>query len=158
MYCTYSYHHITGLLYNLSNLGYRVIQNVLTSCPALLHRRHLVQDVGALNEMAEVLSAFNEEYKTGGDIGWYGFLRKGRMSYTELNRRVPIMLGFVGRLTEKAGSKTDQGWKGFGKIDDAVFQDLYCVYQKCKAERDAINKPLGEEGAEMALFETALIY
>jgi len=70
------------------------------------------------------------------------------------------MLGFVCRIQNRSGT-TFRSWcvcEGFGKIDDTVFQDLDYVYQKCKAESDAINKLLGEEGAEMALFETALIY
>jgi len=102
--------YVTGLFYNLSNLGYRLVQKVMKSCTALLAHEHLVQEMGVSHEMVQAWKDSCTEFNTDGDIGWYGFFRKNRLSYTEFARRIPILMAFVGRITQKSGSKSDQAW------------------------------------------------
>lgn len=110
--------YLTGLFYNLSNFGYRLVQKVALACPPLLEHENLVQEIAVLNEMTQALKEFCADYNTGNDIGWYSFLREGRISYTEFTRKIPILMAFVGRLTSACGAKADKGRKGFGAIDN----------------------------------------
>lgn len=62
-------------------------------------------------------------------------------------------MGFVGRITQRSGAQADQAWKGFGQIDETVFQDLYYIFQRSHGDTSA----LGEEGAAQAINELAYI-
>ena len=127
----------------------RGISSSSSTCPLA----HLVQEAAVLTEMIESLDAYCQEYNTEGEIGWYAFLCNGKMSFTEFSRSVPILLGFVGRLSKISGSTADQTWKGFGQIEENVFQVLYYVHKKSSSDPTSLQTLLGEEGASYAIDE-----
>ena len=137
------------LMKGAGGLGYRAVDTLLVKPNSdLLRHSDLIGEVQALtafmNSFKEVMDAAPQELK---DPDYYAFIRGSAPSFTDLNRRIPLLLAITGKLIEMSGVPTDKMWAGFNtsRYSDAILVRYTKIHRAANLAQLVARQPWIEQ-------------